>query len=465
MDVSTACPGCFEDKGRGAVCSHCHYDEGESRSSIFLGFRTPLAGGKYVVGRHLGAGGFGITYLAWDTTLEIRVAIKEYLPRDLVGRDAGGTSVETHGREEKQAFLQGIEDFLDEARRVASLDHLCIVKVREFFRDNGTAYMVMDHYTGCTLSDYVRTRGRLSEEAAMGFMMPILDGLRTEVHRQGYFHRDISPQNIMVKGGPPILIDFGAARLALRERSRSLTVQFKPGFAPLEQYQRRGRLDARVDVYACAAVLYWMVTGTAPPEAIDRIGDDELQPPERLARGLSKRFCRATMAGLAVHAEDRPQTIEALQQLLAAPAKPASAKPASAQAPARRWSRAALPAALALILAALAGFAWQSGWLDGLRPTPAVEVVKPEPLDQIPPFVTRPGEPKPAPGLYLHSPVEEGHEIRATLFEGVRGQAEDGQPSSFQDLKARRPLCFYRSLAASDRLRWEDVGFCDRLDR
>ncbi len=445
------CPGCFQEKGQASICPHCDYDERESRSSIYLRFRTPLAGGKYIVGRDLGAGGFGVTYLAFETQLEILVAIKEYLPRDLVGRDVTGISIETHGRQEKELFHQGIEDFLDEARRVASLDHVCIVKVREFFKDNGTAYMVMDHYPGCTLSEYARTRGRLSEETARRLMMPILDGLRTEVHRQGLFHRDISPQNIMVQGGPPILIDFGAARRALRERSRSLTVQFKPGFAPIEQYQRKGRLDSRTDIYACAAVLYWMVTGTVPPSSIDRIGDDDLEPPDRLVRGLSPHFCRATMAGLAVDAQDRPQTIEELQQLLTATEEPK-------ERPTRRFLLAAMPLAAALILTVVG---LNAGWLERGSSEPAEET-SPAPY----PGSGHGETPATRPGLYLTDPVEQGQAIKATLFRGVQGRTENGEPSSYEeDLHSSKSLCLYRSLAAGERLRWEDVGFCHRLDQ
>ncbi len=450
MSHETLCPGCFEEKGQVPICPHCDYDENRTRSSIFLRLRSTLAGGKYIIGRDLGSGGFGMTYLAYETRLKVPVAVKEYLPRDLVGRDAGGTSIETHGREEKELFHQGIEDFLEEARRVASLDHVCIVKVRDFFQDNGTAYMVMDYYPGCTLSQHVRRNGPVSEATALGLMMPILDGLRTEVHRKDLFHRDISPQNIMVQGGPPILIDFGAARRAMRERSRSLTVQYKPGFAPIEQYQRRGRLDSRADIYACAAVLYWMVTGTVPPASIDRIGGDELEPPDRLAAGLSDRFCHAILAGLAIDARDRPQTVEDLQKLLREGEKAEATETEEKEEETethgpvvkRRFLLAAVPAAAALILAV-------AGWFSVRSPDPG----------------SGSGTPATPPGLYLTGPVDEGQEISATLFRDVRGKTEDGEPGSFEDLRSRKSLCLYRSLAASERLRWEDVGFCHRLDQ
>jgi serine/threonine protein kinase len=313
------CPGCFADKGRETYCPRCGYDESAERGPLALPHRTLLQG-QYLVGRVLGKpGGFGITYLAFDTGLETRVAIKEYLPRDLAGRDGGRSTVKAHSREDGELFRFGLEEFIGEARTLAKFDHLHLVRVRHVFEENGTAYMVMDYYEGLTLAEYLHRKGRVAEKTALDILMPILDGLR-EVHEKGFIHRDIKPQNIyLTNQGRPILLDFGAARLAMAERSRSLSVVLTPGYAPFEQYQRRGEQGPWTDVYACAAVLYQMVTGEAPPEATERVDEDGLQPPRALAPDLSQEVAKTLMKGLAMTVRDRYKSIYELQDALFKP--------------------------------------------------------------------------------------------------------------------------------------------------
>jgi serine/threonine protein kinase len=235
------CPGCFVNKGDVAVCPYCGYDESERRTPLVLPYRTVL-NGQFVVGKVLGKpGGFGITYLGWDINLETLVAVKEYLPRDYAGRDADHASVMAHSHEDASLFRFGLEQFLQEARTLARFDHPNVVRTRSFFEQHGTAYLVMDYLQGVNLAEYLLARGgRLTEQQASEIMMPIIDGLQ-EVHAKGFLHRDIKPQNIYVtSNGRPILLDFGAARQAMGERSRSLSVVLTPGFSPYEQYHRRG---------------------------------------------------------------------------------------------------------------------------------------------------------------------------------------------------------------------------------
>jgi TPR repeat protein/uncharacterized RDD family membrane protein YckC len=314
----TLCPGCFEDKGQVADCPHCGYDEAAERGPVVLPHRALLQGGQYLIGRVLGKpGGFGITYLAFDTGLDTRVAIKEYLPRDLAGRGSGhSTTVKVHAREDGELFRYGLDRFLDEARTLARFDHMHLVRVRHVFEENDTAYLVMDYYEGMTLAEYLGQKGRLPERTALDVLMPILDGLR-EVHGQDILHRDIKPQNIyLAKQGRPILLDFGAARVAMGERSKSLSTVLTPGYAPLEQYHSRGGQGPWTDVYACAAVLYEMVTGEAPPDAPSRSEEDTLAPPRSKAPGLSSRAAQAIARGLAIKPKDRTQSIQAFQQQL-----------------------------------------------------------------------------------------------------------------------------------------------------
>ncbi|KAA6187937.1 DUF1566 domain-containing protein, partial [Thiohalocapsa marina] len=195
--------------------------------------------------------------------------------------------------------------------------------VRQFFEANGTAYLVMDYYEGLSFAEYLEQQGgRVPEETAVQLMLPILDGLRA-VHAKGFLHRDVKPQNIYlaktdVGGVRPILLDFGAARQAMGERSRSMSVVISAGYAPLEQYSRKGKQGPWTDIYAAAAVLYQAVTGEVPPEATDRIMDDELK--SATGFGVSQELGDALSAALAMAPEARPQSVQTLQKVLRRPA-------------------------------------------------------------------------------------------------------------------------------------------------
>lgn len=306
----TLCPGCFADKGSAAVCPYCGYDESERRSPLVLPYRTVL-NGQFIVGKVLGKpGGFGITYLGWDINLATPVAVKEYLPRDYAGRDADHASVMAHSREDASLFRFGLEQFLQEARTLARFDHPNVVRTRSFFEQHGTAYLVMDYLQGVNLAEYLAARGgRLTEPQAAEIMMPILDGLQ-EVHAKGFLHRDIKPQNIYVTTtGRPILLDFGAARQAMGERSRSLSVVLTPGFSPYEQYHRRGEQGPWTDIYALAATYYYLLTGQAPPDAPERVATDELVPLSAKVPGISPGLEAAVMQALSLDAAARPQDV------------------------------------------------------------------------------------------------------------------------------------------------------------
>jgi serine/threonine protein kinase len=256
------------------------------------------------------------------------------------------------------------------------------VRVRQFFEANGTAYLVMDYYEGISLAEHLESLdenggGRLPEETAKQLLLSILDGLRA-VHAKGFLHRDVKPQNIYLartdtSGVRPILLDFGAARQAMGERSRSLSVMVSAGYAPFEQYHRKGSHGPWTDIYAAAAaVLYRTVTGETPPEATEPISADELKPAS--AFGASKGLSDALSAALAIATEARPQSVREFQARLwgsrpppATPLSPAptthDAQPQHAAASSdpsppkrgRRWWLA--PAVLVPLLVPLVG-AW-----------------------------------------------------------------------------------------------------------
>jgi serine/threonine protein kinase len=316
--MATRCPRCFGELTSSQSCSRCG-GSGASRPSPFALPAGTLLAGQYRIGQVLGQpGGFGITYLAWDERLETRVAIKEFFPRDLAGRGTDRATLLSHTERDGALFDYGLKQFLQEARTLARFDHPNIVRVRNFFEANGTGYLVMDYYEGQSLAAYLAQQpaGRLGERVAIDILLRVLDGLRA-VHAAGILHRDIDPHNIYLTAeGRIILLDFGAARVAVGEKSRSLSVILKPGYAPYEQYASSGKQGAWTDVYACAATLYRMVTGQVPPDAPGRVLEDTLVPPARIRREVSAHVSDSIVAGLAVRPEHRPQTVREFQDRL-----------------------------------------------------------------------------------------------------------------------------------------------------
>lgn len=327
------------------------FSDEDERSPLALPMRVLLRD-QYRIGRVLGVGGFGITYLAVDQFLDTVVAIKEYLPRDIASRSTDGMSIHPHSSQSSQDFQFGLDQFLQEARTLAQFDHPNIVRVLSFFEAHATGYLVMDYYKGRTLDTYLDEQGgTISEHRAKRIILPALDGLRA-VHDAGILHRDIDPKNLyLADNGSVVLLDFGAARVAMGERSKSLSVILKPGFAPYEQYHSRGHQGPWTDIYACAATLYRCITGRIPPEAVGRAVDDELVKPEEF-RGLdvSPEMSNALLKGLSVHPKDRPQSVEAFEALLEGREPPPDAAsgwapPASESASAQDSSAGGEPAA------------------------------------------------------------------------------------------------------------------------
>ncbi len=278
---------------------------------------------EYQLDRVLGSGGFGLTYLAWDTSLDKPVAIKEYLPNDLAVRETDHSVMPKSGGN-KDDFQWGLGRFLDEARTLARFKHPNIIAVHRYFEAHNTAYIVMEFAEGETL-DEVLNRGVLEESRLLAVLMPLLEGLE-EVHGVNFLHRDIKPGNIVIRSdGSPVLLDFGAARQAVGSRSRNITSVVTPGYAPIEQYSTRGNQGPWTDIYALGAVAYEAVSGEAPLDATGRVFQDPMRPVSEVCRGkYSESLLNSIDWALSMEGEARPQDVASWRQSMTGEAAPPS---------------------------------------------------------------------------------------------------------------------------------------------
>ena len=320
------CYQCFREKGAETVCPFCGYDPTGAADKYPLALRPgTILNGRYTVGRVLGQGGFGITYIAQEYRTGERVALKEYFPSEFAGRSQGLT-VQVHSSQQLENYEYGKARFLEEAKTLAAfIGNENIVRIYSYFEENGTAYFAMEYVDGLPLDQYMARRGgRLSPAEANRLLLPLMAALET-VHLKGIVHRDIAPDNIIIaKDGTAKLIDFGAARYSTGEKSKSLDVIIKHGFAPKEQYMRRGRQGPFTDIYALAASYYYAITGKVPPEAIERLDEDNLIPPRMLGIKLSSEAEDALFKALEVNAADRYQSMAEFYQAMKAASAPES---------------------------------------------------------------------------------------------------------------------------------------------
>ncbi len=338
------CMKCMHDLSGGiTVCPECGRAYGSANAEPFALKPGTILEGKYLVGEMLGQGGFGITYIGLDLLLEQKVAIKEYFPTStgMVTRENRSTVVWSSAMAGKTGTQKGFDSFLKEARKMAKLGGIPnVVGVKSVFTQNETAYIVMDFIEGETLQKKLQREGPMPFDTCLSLLTPIMRAL-AEVHRHGIIHRDISPDNIMVRpDGKLILLDLGAAKdLDIQGRDgamQSTQMVAKQGFSPIEQYRNNAGIGPWTDVYAMAATIYYCCTGTVPPSAVDRLMSDTLTCKPR----LTKEQFEVLAAGMNVLPQKRPQDMAALLQMVtrlqnggkAEPVRPVpQANPAKAQ--------------------------------------------------------------------------------------------------------------------------------------
>lgn len=316
MKSSQFCTYCMSPVAPGESCPVCGLTEGSyTPSPHHLPPGTVLMD-RYLVGRVLGEGGFGITYIGCDLRLELKVAIKEYFPTDRVSRHAATSlAVSQYTGAAARSYEKGKERFLYEARTMARMDKQPqIVSVRDFFEANNTAYIVMEYVEGTNFKDLVAQKGgRIPAGELLYLMEPLFSALST-MHSLGLIHRDISPDNLMLEKGAVRLLDFGCARESATG-TETMTIALKHGYAPIEQYQNKGQ-GPWTDVYALSATIYYCLTGKAPPQALDRLCEDELILPRKLGVDLSEKQERALLYGMGVRPRRRFQSVEELHTAL-----------------------------------------------------------------------------------------------------------------------------------------------------
>lgn len=358
------CLGCMKMTGPEKQCEYCGFTLGQCNESHQLQPGTELHG-KYIVGKVLGQGGFGITYLGWDKYLEMPVAVKEFFPSTLVTRDAvSDTRVYCSMDFNQESYRSGTERFLREAKALTKFAYVPqIVQIKDFFEENSTAYIIMEYIRGRDLRSYVELRGgKLTMQEVLAILEPVMEAL-TVVHEDGLIHRDISPDNLMLDPlGGAKLLDFGAVRSvdspdAQKELTRSTEAILKHGFAPPEQYRNRGSLGPWTDVYALCATIYYCLTGKVPVDALARMmGEGEIDY-DALSE-LPDYQVYALKKGMELKAKDRFATVKQLHEALTSPrelpAEPEASgreEPEKKEKDKKRSKRWIWPVAAALALA------------------------------------------------------------------------------------------------------------------
>lgn len=315
------CMGCMTPRTDGSpLCPHCGYVHGTVQKEAYHLTPEMVLQGRYIVGKVLGYGGFGVTYMGFDGHLERIVAIKEFLPTTFATRLPGDNALTVYNTQNAQSqFSTGIKRFLEEAQTLAQFNGIKgIVDIYDTFAANNTAYIIMEFLKGQDVKHVLNNQGVMDYEFARGIILSACDTL-SAVHAKNIIHRDISPDNIyLTDSGEIKLLDFGAARYESAVNSKSLSVILKSGYAPEEQYRSKGEQGPWTDVYALAATFYKMITGQTPPDSMERAIDDQLKEPSKLGVALPQSGEIAILNALGIRKLNRTQNAQELKQALEA---------------------------------------------------------------------------------------------------------------------------------------------------
>lgn len=313
LDYSRLCLKCLNPSMSGGRCTFCGAPEGFMQEPAFALPAGTILSGEFLIGGVLGFGGFGITYMGLDLNREKKIAVKEFMPANMGGRTPGHRTVTAKNKED---FQYGLNRFYDEAKTIYHYrHHPHIVHVYKLFRENQTAYYAMEYLEGHDFKNFLKMRGgRIDFKTLMDIVLPVMDALEC-IHRDHVIHRDISPDNIYL-GKTVKLIDFGAARVAFAEKSKSLSIILKKGFAPEEQYRTHGRQGPWTDLYALAGTMYYALSGKMVPEAPERLVNDTLADVRQMGVSLPDYSADAIMKALAVRAENRFASVEDFRNAL-----------------------------------------------------------------------------------------------------------------------------------------------------
>ena len=334
-----ACVNCFAPLTGGAVCGQCGFNNAVYRPQPHHLSPGAVLRNRYVVGRAMGQGGFGITYVGFDQNLDFKVAVKEYFPDGTALRDAAQTAAVTcyPSQSARERFSVGILKCMNEARALAKLGAIpSIVRVQDFFQENNTAYIIMEYVEGVTLNAYLKRQPeRPCYREALALLSPVGEALE-KIHARGFVHRDVSPDNIMIdQEGQPKLLDFGAVKAVATGGSVTENPVIKRGFSPMEMYTTDGKIGPWSDVYAFCATLFYLLTGKAPDEPMNRAEEDRVGA--ALEQLVSPSQREALLKGLAFYPKQRYQSIPEMTAALTAcqndPAPAPGTAPAGAAMP------------------------------------------------------------------------------------------------------------------------------------
>lgn len=304
--MSDLCPNCFSQKQIQENCPVCNYEYKNAYINTSALPPMTLLKNRYLLGKTLGIGGFGITYLALDTVTNRKCAIKEFMPSEIAIRNVDGR-VYSSSRENEEIFIHCKEGFINEARTLYRFNEdPTIVNVLDYFSEKNTAYLVMEFLEGCTMKAQMRKMGgKVPYETATVMLVTIGSALMA-VHGKNILHRDLSPENIFYTNNNEYrLIDFGAARFFTSEKNKSLSIMLKPGFAPPEQYSTRGNQGPWTDVYGLAATYYYLISGVKAVDTMDRLSGKEMPTLHELCPQVPLKTSRAVARAMELNYKNR----------------------------------------------------------------------------------------------------------------------------------------------------------------